>query len=82
MKSALIPIPSTTPRCFCCSSPGTSGARARDQEELREIIRAELGEIPGVLTNFTQPIAMTVDELLEGVRPNWRSSSLGMIWTC
>ena len=42
--------------------------RAGDQEELQETIRAELGEIPGVLTNFTQPIAMTVDELLEGVR--------------
>ena len=42
--------------------------RAGGQEELQETIRAELGEIPGVLTNFTQPIAMTVDELLEGVR--------------
>ena len=41
---------------------------AKSQEELQEVIRAELGEIPGVLTNFTQPIAMTVDELLEGVR--------------
>ncbi len=38
------------------------------QEELRERIRDELGNIPGVLTNFTQPIQMTVDELLEGVR--------------
>jgi len=27
-----------------------------------------VGEIPGVLTNFTQPIEMTVDELLEGIR--------------
>ncbi|HIG52513.1 MAG TPA: efflux RND transporter permease subunit [Candidatus Handelsmanbacteria bacterium] len=41
---------------------------AESQEELREVIRAELGEIPGALTNFTQPIAMAVDELLEGVR--------------
>ena len=32
------------------------------------MIRDELGPVPGVLTNFTQPIAMTVDELLEGVR--------------
>ena len=38
------------------------------QAELRERIRDELGNIPGVLTNFTQPIQMTVDELLEGVR--------------
>ncbi len=39
-----------------------------DQKRLEGAIRDELGEIPGVLTNFTQPIAMTVDELLEGVR--------------
>ena len=42
--------------------------RVRDQEALVELIRHELGEIPGVLTNFTQPIEMTVDELMEGVR--------------
>ncbi|HEB72808.1 MAG TPA: efflux RND transporter permease subunit [Nitrospirae bacterium] len=39
-----------------------------DQEKLEAAIREQLGEVPGVLTNFTQPIAMTVDELLEGVR--------------
>ena len=38
------------------------------QEDLSLIIRDELGVIPGVATNFTQPIAMTIDELLEGVR--------------
>ncbi|MDP8244863.1 MAG: CusA/CzcA family heavy metal efflux RND transporter [Candidatus Hinthialibacter antarcticus] len=38
------------------------------QEDLSLVIREELGEIPGVATNFTQPIAMTIDELLEGVR--------------
>ncbi|RMD55186.1 MAG: efflux RND transporter permease subunit [Nitrospirae bacterium] len=42
--------------------------RATSQEELEEVIREHLGEIPGVLMNFTQPIAMTIDELLEGVR--------------
>jgi cobalt-zinc-cadmium resistance protein CzcA len=41
---------------------------ARDQSELEAVIREDLGPVPGVLTNFTQPIAMTVDELLEGVR--------------
>jgi len=38
------------------------------QLELEEHIRQDFGEIPGVLTNFTQPIQMSVDELLEGVR--------------
>ncbi|MFQ5444204.1 MAG: efflux RND transporter permease subunit, partial [Nitrospinales bacterium] len=42
--------------------------RFSNQEELQEAIRQHLGDIKGVLTNFTQPIAMTVDELLEGVR--------------
>ena len=42
--------------------------RFDSQEELMTAIRDELGEVPGVLTNFTQPIQMTVDELLEGVR--------------
>lgn len=41
---------------------------AKTQSELEDVIRDHLGEIPGVLTNFTQPIAMTIDELLEGVR--------------
>ena len=41
---------------------------ARTQPELEEVIRREVGNIPGVLANFTQPIQMTVDELLEGVR--------------
>ncbi len=38
------------------------------QSEIEKVIRAELGDVPGVLVNLTQPIAMTVDELLEGVR--------------
>ncbi len=41
---------------------------ATTQPELEEVIRRQVGEIPGVLSNFTQPIQMTVDELLEGVR--------------
>ncbi len=42
--------------------------RVKTQKGLEELIRNDLGKIPGILTNFTQPIAMTVDELLEGVR--------------
>lgn len=42
--------------------------RVDSQEEIEGLIREELGEIPGVLVSFTQPVAMTVDELLEGVR--------------
>ncbi len=39
-----------------------------NQEGIEEKIREEVEGMPGVLTNFTQPIRMTVDELLEGVR--------------
>jgi len=42
--------------------------RVDSQEELERLVRGHLGEIPGVLTSFTQPIQMAVDELLEGVR--------------
>ncbi len=48
--------------------PKSSWRSAATQQELEEVIRKEVGKIPGVLANFTQPIQMTVDELLEGVR--------------
>ena len=60
--------PINSAEMFLLLEPKDQWREAGDQEELQETIRAELGEIPGVLTNFTQPIAMTVDELLEGVR--------------
>ena len=41
--------------------------RVDSQAELEDVIRDHLGEVPGVLTNFTQPIAMRVDELVSGV---------------
>ena len=48
--------------------PQSEWRTASSQEELQDVIRHHLGEVPGVLTNFTQPIAMTIDELMEGVR--------------
>ena len=42
--------------------------RFDSQPALLAAIRDELGDVPGVLTNFTQPIQMSVDELLEGVK--------------
>ncbi len=48
--------------------PKSEWRTARTQEDIEDVIREELGNIPGVLANLTQPIEMTVDELLEGVR--------------
>lgn len=39
-----------------------------NQQIIESKIRDEVEGMPGVLLNFTQPIRMTVDELLEGVR--------------
>lgn len=40
----------------------------KSQEDLENALRAKLEGFPGVLFNITQPIEMTVDELLEGVQ--------------
>jgi len=42
--------------------------RVPEQEKLLDLIRDNLGNITGATLNFTQPIAASVDELLEGVR--------------
>lgn len=41
---------------------------AETQEDIVQMLREEVGNIPGVLANFTQPIQMTVDELLSGIK--------------
>ncbi|MFQ5472960.1 MAG: efflux RND transporter permease subunit, partial [Dehalococcoidia bacterium] len=38
------------------------------QSEIESEIREAVADMPGILANITQPIEMTVDELLEGVR--------------
>ena len=53
---------------FISLKPRDEWTHANSQEELTNYIREQLGDVPGVLTNFTQPIKMTVDELLHGVR--------------
>lgn len=48
--------------------PAPEWRQEGDQEYIEGVIRRELGDVPGVLVNLTQPIQMTVDELMEGVR--------------
>ena len=39
-----------------------------DQEFIESEIREKVEDLPGIVANLTQPIEMTVDELLEGVK--------------
>ncbi len=48
--------------------PKDEWREAQSQDELVEVIRRHLGNVPGVLLNFTQPIEMTIDELTEGIK--------------
>ena len=60
--------PINSAEMYVLLKPESEWREARNQEEIELVIRRELGDVPGVLTNLTQPIEMTVDELLEGVR--------------
>ncbi len=46
----------------------TQWRKPRDQEWVEDRLREAIGQPPGILVNFTQPIEMSIDELLEGVR--------------
>ena len=48
--------------------PQSEWTTAQSRQELIRILEADLAEFPGVLLNFSQPIATRVDELLSGVR--------------
>ncbi|MFQ5584674.1 MAG: efflux RND transporter permease subunit, partial [Calditrichia bacterium] len=60
--------PVNSAEMYVILNPKEQWRTAKTQQELEEVIRKEIGEVPGVLVNLTQPIQMTVDELLEGVR--------------
>ncbi len=60
--------PTNSAEIYVLLKPKSEWRETGDQTFIEKIIREELGEIPGVLVNLTQPIEMTVDELLEGVR--------------
>ncbi|NOZ57243.1 MAG: efflux RND transporter permease subunit, partial [Calditrichaeota bacterium] len=60
--------PINSAEMYVLLKPKDEWRSARTQSEIEAVIRDELGNIPGVFFNLTQPIQMTVDELLEGVR--------------
>jgi len=60
--------PINSAEIYVILKPKDEWRKQGDQEYIEEIVRDELGDVPSVLVNLTQPIEMTVDELLEGVR--------------
>ena len=48
--------------------PVTEWTSANDRYELQRLMEIELEQFPGLLLNFSQPIATRVDELLSGVK--------------
>lgn len=60
--------PINSAEMYILLKPQNEWRDAASQHELEQMIREEFGNMPGVLANFTQPIQMTVDELLEGVK--------------
>ncbi len=60
--------PINSAEMFVLLTPESEWRTARNQEDIEHLIRSELGEVPGMRVTLTQPIEMTVDELLEGVR--------------
>lgn len=48
--------------------PVAQWQRAKNRIELQKLMAAELEKFPGLLFNFSQPIATRVDELLSGVK--------------
>jgi cobalt-zinc-cadmium resistance protein CzcA len=53
---------------YLIMTPPTDWREPYAQEAMVEHIREAIGEPPGVIVNYTQPIEMSVDELLEGVQ--------------
>ena len=48
--------------------PEAEWTTGRDKDGLIEALAAALGEMPGVAANFTQPMAMRLDEVVSGVK--------------
>jgi len=60
--------PVNSAEMYVLLKPKDQWRRPGDQEFVEAKVRQTLQGMPGILVNLTQPIEMTVDELLEGVR--------------
>ena len=62
------PEPVNNSELFIELKPQNQWKTAKTKAELIEKMEARLSKFPGILLNFSQPIAMRVDELISGVR--------------
>jgi len=69
--------PTNNSEMFIILKPKNEWRSSGNQEELEKTIREELGEVPGVAVNLTQPIKMSVDELLEGIKGDFAIKLFG-----
>lgn len=53
---------------YLIMTPAAEWRLPYDREAMEDVIHAAIGEPPGVIVNYTQPIEMSIDELLEGVQ--------------
>lgn len=60
--------PINSAEMFVLLAPKETWRQNGNQDYIESVIRESLAGVPGVLANITQPIEMTVDELLEGIR--------------
>ncbi len=60
--------PTNSAESFLALKPETEWRPGLSPEDLRTEISAALSDFPGVLVNISQPIAMSVDELLTGTK--------------
>ena len=60
--------PINSAEMYVLLKPKDEWRRPGDQEFIEREIRETVSNLPGITANLTQPIEMTVDELLEGVK--------------
>ena len=60
--------PINTAEMYVSLKQKNGSSNGANQKEIEQLIRDKLKGIPGVQSTLTQPIQMTVDELLEGVK--------------
>jgi heavy metal efflux system protein len=62
------PEPIANDEIFVGLKPQSEWTTAHSRSDLIEVINKDLSEHPGIMLNFSQPIATRIDELLSGVK--------------